>query len=192
MARILSFIFGLLLIASLVYGAFELIRIGLTAFAALDKTLAAAIIAASATVIVSVTTVVLGNVYASRIQVQKENRDRKIPVYEHLLTFFFRFMNSEKTGEVFDEVELVKFGQEFNRQFMVWGSDAVVSAYVKWRMYITRQTSPPDPKESLFLLEDLIFAIRRDLGYKNNGLTAGDILAVFVNDVQSLLPRANR
>lgn len=190
MARILSLAFGLLLLAAIGYGLYELLRLSFSAFASLDKSVAAAIIAASATILVSVITVVIGNVYASRVQIQKENRDRKIPVYEELFTFFFRFMNTDKTGEVVGEREFGEFGQHFNRQFMVWGSDAVVSAYVRWRRFITDEKKrQAEPKESLFLFEDLVYAIRKDLGHRNNGLSSGDILALFVNDIQSILPR---
>lgn len=190
MARVLSPLLGLILLAAIGYGLYEILRMGLTALAGLDKGVKAAIVAASATILVSVITVVIGNVYASRVQIQKENRDRKIPVYEDLFTFFFRFMNQEKSGEVVGEREFAQFSEQFNRQFMVWGSDDVVSAYVKWRMFITDEKKQQlEPQENLFLFEDLVYAIRKDLGHTNKGLNTGDILSLFVNDVQSILPR---
>ncbi|MCH7729499.1 MAG: hypothetical protein IH991_23940 [Planctomycetes bacterium] len=35
----------------------------------------------------------------------------------------------------------------------------------------------------MFIYEDLIRAIRRDLGHKNKDLTKGKLLSLFVNDI---------
>jgi hypothetical protein len=40
----------------------------------------------------------------------------------------------------------------------------------------------------LFAFEQMLFEIRRDLGHENNGLGAGDLLRLFINDVDDYLP----
>ena len=41
----------------------------------------------------------------------------------------------------------------------------------------------------LFAYEDLLYAVRRDLGHGNRGLKRGDILALFVNDIEEHLKK---
>jgi hypothetical protein len=45
------------------------------------------------------------------------------------------------------------------------------------------------PTDILFILEDIIFEIRKDMGQKKSGLNKGDILAFFVNDIKEHLPK---
>jgi hypothetical protein len=49
-----------------------------------------------------------------------------------------------------------------------------------------------NPLNAMFLYEALIFSIRRDLGHRNKGLVTGDILALFVNDIDQHLPPKRR
>ena len=46
-----------------------------------------------------------------------------------------------------------------------------------------------EPMKLMLLYESLILAIRKDLGHKNKGLVAGDILALFLNDIEEHLPK---
>lgn len=39
----------------------------------------------------------------------------------------------------------------------------------------------------VLLYEKLVLAIRRDLGHRNGGLVQGEVLALFVNDVQDVI-----
>jgi hypothetical protein len=188
--RILSWVVTILSFAgsaAVLYGIVLAIMSVVRIFSSLDKTEAAAFIAAFATIVVSVVSVVFGNLYTSYLRVQKENRTKKIPVYEALLTFMFRFFGSSEKTPAPNEDEAKTFMAEFNREFMVWGSDSVVAAWVRWRKHFAK--SPDDTKEAMFLIEDLIRAIRRDLGHRNKGLAEGDILAIFINDIHTVLPR---
>ena len=44
-----------------------------------------------------------------------------------------------------------------------------------------------NPMKLILLYEKLILAIRRDLGHNNKGLKTGDVLALFVNDIDQHL-----
>jgi hypothetical protein len=39
----------------------------------------------------------------------------------------------------------------------------------------------------MFLIEDVMFAIRKDLGHGNKRLTQGDVLALFINDIDAFM-----
>jgi hypothetical protein len=100
---------------------------------------------------------------------------------------------STKTGDRLSEKEMIEFMSNFTQRVMVWGDDGVLVAWIKWRRLLIDQAAmKAAPMKSMFLYEDLIFAIRRDLGHRNKALVTGDILALFVNDVDQYLPRNDR
>lgn len=88
------------------------------------------------------------------------------------------------------EEEMLTFIKKFTPSFMVWGSDDVLAAWSRFRrLSITAMSK--DPAESLWAFEDLILAIRKDLGHSNRGLTRGVVLGLFVNDIDSILHGQN-
>jgi LPS O-antigen subunit length determinant protein (WzzB/FepE family) len=126
--RVLAFVTGLAIICAVLYAAFVATTAAVGVFVATDKTVVSALITASATVIVAVAAVVLGKLYELRVHVQKENRDKKIPVYEDLLKYFFRTLNNSKSDSLVDDPEVVEFFTRFNERFIIWASDDVVRA----------------------------------------------------------------
>lgn len=183
----LSAFLGLVLVVVLVYVAVTVLR-GLGGILqSLDSSVAAAIIAA----VVSVISIALAKGYESVLLIQKEHRERKIPVYEELLKFMSRAMMAEKLGDTLDESEVRAFMLDFNQRFMVWGSDDVLAAWVRWRRAAVREGTA-DPVELILLYEQLILAIRRDLGHKNKNIKQRDILALFINDIDNALDNQPR
>jgi hypothetical protein len=190
LARAVSFILGLAILGAIGYGLYIFIKEASQAVASIDKTVGAAIIAASATIIASTIAITVGKIYELRLHVEKENRDKKIPVYEDLLKFMFRNLNSSNTSEPLEDPEVLEFMKTFNQRFIVWASDKVIASWVKWRRHISNEiATQARPHEGLFLLEEVMFAIRQDLGYPNKKVATGDILALFINDIDVILPR---
>lgn len=187
--RYSSPILGLLILAGLAYGLFVAGHAIIRALASSNSNVAVAIIAASATVLVSVLSIVLGKVYESRSLIQKEHREKKVPVYEDLINFLFRASMSPKASEPISQKDMIEFMSAFTPRAMVWASDEVLAAWVKWRKTLINDTSRKvNSLDAIFLYEELIFTIRRDLGHKNKALVKGDILALFVNDIDQYLP----
>ena len=183
-----SAIFGLLLLAALGYGIFIAMRSTARVLTSLNSDIAVAIIAASATVFVSVLSIVLGKAYESRELIKKEHREKKIPVYEDLIRFMFRILMGKKTGDQPTEKEILDFMSDFTQHIMVWGSDDVLASWVRWRRAaIDEQEIQKHPMKLLFLYEDLILTIREDLGHKNKNIGKSDVLALFINDIDQYL-----
>ena len=161
---------------------------GIRAFTSLDSDVAAAIIAASATIFVSVLSIILGKIYETRAYIQKEHREKKIPVYEDLIKFTFSSIMGTRTGAKPTESEILEFMSDFTQRIMVWGSDDVLAAWIKLRRAaLNEEELKSNPVKLLLLYEQLILTIRRDLGHKNRNLDTGDVLALFVNDIDQQL-----
>ncbi|MBC7782752.1 MAG: hypothetical protein H7144_02850 [Burkholderiales bacterium] len=181
-------IFGLVLLGAIGYGCFIAVRAAFHVIDSMKSDIAMAIIAAGATVLVSILSILLGKVYEARERIQNQHREKKVPVYEELIQFISRVLSGEKIGTAPTQEEIIKFG--FNQKMMVWGADEVLLAWVKWLRAISdAEVLKADPLKGLFLYEELILAIRRDLGHKNKSLKRGDVLRLFVNDIDvHLLP----
>jgi len=186
--QILVVLLGFILLAAICYGVFIFMRAAMRILTSLNSDIAVAIIAAAATVFVSVLSIVLGKAYESRIIIQKEHREKKIPVYEDLIKFMFRILMGEKTNDKPTEQEIIDFMSHFTQRIMVWGSDDVLVAWVKCRRAaIDEEDIKKNPMKLMILYENLILTIRRDLGHKNKNIGEGDVLALFVNDIDQYL-----
>jgi hypothetical protein len=158
-----------------------------------DVNVQAALIAAFATILVSVLSVVLSRHLENRSQLAKEHRDRKIPVYEDLLKILFKVMQGAKAESPLTEAAVRNAMIDFTQRFMVWGSDDAVRAVVNWRQSILAQVAndPSTSAYSVLLFESVIVALRKDLGHRNKDLRQGDFLRLFINDMDSVLARAD-
>ena len=76
---------------------------------------------------------------------------------------------------------------DFARDLMVWGSVDVIRQYATFRNSTAGAQSPQD---ILWRFEDLIRAIRADLGHSNDGLERGNLLSLFVNDLPDYIPES--
>lgn len=177
-------IVGIALITALGFGLFKLISWIASQLSNLDSNVAAAIVAAAATVLVSVVTLLVGKAMEVRTEIREEHRRRKIPVYESLIKFMSRATMGEKVGKKPTEAETLEFFIEFTQDLMIWGSNEVISSWVEWRKTANENSMDGQKGRSiLYSYEDLVFAIRKDLGHRSGVLEKGDMLRLFVNDL---------
>jgi hypothetical protein len=174
--------FGASIIAALFVGAIVFIfwKV-LKIIASLNTNLSTAIMAASTTIIVSVISILIAKNQETKAYIQKELREKKVPVYEHLISIMFKITYASKLGEApMPESEVLRQMVDMTRNLVIWGSDEVVKAYVKFRTFAN---SNGDSTQMVFIVEELMAAIRKDLGHKNQGFNRGTILGLFVNDL---------
>ena len=156
----------------------------ISAFSGLDAKFGAALVVAAGTVIVSVMSVVVSRFLETRTTIRKELREKKIPVYEDLISFMFKILMASKTGDEVTEQDMLKFMSDFTQRSMVWASDDVLNAWIKFRGASTNEAEIiKNPFLLMFVYEDLIRAIRKDLGHKNKDLSQGKLLSLFINDI---------
>ena len=186
LTKLLQGIIALVVLAGLGWGLYTVLQRLTAHLTTLNPNVLASIIAATATVLVATVTVLLAKYFETRTLVFKEHRDKKVPIYEKLIKFFYDTMYQSKEGKTVSEAEMVKFLKGFVEELTVWGSDDVLKAFGDFKRQ-SPEVIAQDPAKSLFVLENMLFAIRRDLGHKNKNLTQGDILALFVTDIDKHL-----
>ena len=84
---------------------------------------------------------------------------------------------------------MIKFMAEITQELVIWGSDEMLEAFYKFRMMSIENAdgNSENPYDVLFMVEDLLLAIRKDLGHKNKNISRGKILGLFVNDLPNEL-----
>ena len=116
------------------------------------------------------------------------HRPEKMEVYNHFL-FIVRFLQYSVTGEGVpkkrtekENRDLLMHFREFTRGLIEWGSPMVIKQWMEFRRLVT----PKGSRELLFAMDDMLRAIRRDLGLSNRGLARGDLVRLLLKDPDSL------
>ncbi len=153
----------------------------------INESLAVGIIAAASTVFVSVVTVLISKHLEQKALIRNEHRDKKIPIYEELITFLFKIWRAAKDNKNKPtEKEINDFMFSFTQKLIIWGSDEVVVEFNKFRQ------SGMNPVLLMLNIENIWFAIRRDLGHKNKGISRLMLLGLIINDVEEFIEKPNR
>ncbi len=117
-----------------------------------------------------------------RVRLHMNPRRAKIINFIFSLTFADKLEKERPT-----ENEMIKFMAEITQELVIWGSDEMLNAFYKFRMTSIENTGgdSSNPFGVLIMVEDLLLAIRKDLGHKNKNVSRGKILGLFVNDLPS-------
>lgn len=159
-----------------------------SAFKGLEPRILAAIVAGVFTVIVSVISVLMGKYKETKHQIEEQHRLKKIPIYEEFLEFWFKVLLGSKIGKQVSEKDMLEFFTLFTQKLILWGSDEVILEYGDFRTYFMNlandeSTTSKEKLESMYKFEEMILAIRGDVGHKNTAFQRGDILKLFINDL---------
>lgn len=178
--------FALAVAALMLWGAIALARTFWDAFIQLNPTVAAGLLAAVATVLVSVVSVLYAKHLEQRLALRKEHREKKIPVYEDLIAFIFKVLYSVKPEgkSSMSTKEMIDTHSKLTQKAIVWASDDVVQAFHRFR--IASLSAETDKVRVALAVENLFLAIRRDLGHENKNLHTGQLLQLFINDLHKL------
>jgi hypothetical protein len=160
-------------------------------FSGLQKEIAAALIASSATILVSVFSVTGAKYYEKKQTIEQELRQRKIPIYEDFISFLFKLIGTNKTNnKQITEEDMQRFLIEFTQKLMIWGSDEVVAQWLEYRRVMIKHSEIGQPDiNDMFELEKLLIDIRKDIGHKNKNIKKGDLLGLFINDIENYLDK---
>jgi len=146
------------------------------------------LVAASAVVAAAIFSALITQQQVRQRELTESHRMRKIVVYEE---FGDVYLNTLKLARVAkDEKKLAK-GQadvvdlmfQFSKRAMLWASPEVLIAYNSYREY--GQNNKPD-KELLLKVDDVLRAMRRDLGLSSSGLERGSFVSMFLTDPNEL------
>jgi hypothetical protein len=167
----------------IVYGLFGFIRWMFLGVVGLDEKVSAAIIAACATFFVSVATVVYTQHKTKSREIDNSHREQKIKIYKEFMDKAVVGVLKATKEKTFNTPEFQKELEElffsFTGDVIVWGSPAVIRAYTAFRNIGAK----PD---IILRMDDLLKAMRKDLGNSNWSLNRGDLIKLFIKDPEKL------
>ena len=167
------------------FGIFYLIRLIWVSIVALESNLSIAIITASATVLVSVITVVYGKYLEKKREIEQQHRVQKTEIYEKFMVEMFKVLKLIKTEENIAQDQLSEFAEEFSRKLILWGGRDVIREYVKFKKFGNNPKNKGNT-HILILFEKILYSIRKDLGHSNFNLIQKDLLSLMIKDIEKL------
>ncbi|UCG55412.1 MAG: hypothetical protein JSV32_04210, partial [Dehalococcoidia bacterium] len=106
-------------------------------------------------------------------------------LYTEFITQVVGIVREHKAGQTLDAAatkKLEDFFFDFTTRVMLWGSPSVLQHYGAFR----KVGEKPDPHILLLLLDDVLQAMRKDLGLSNRALARGDLIKMLLTDPESL------
>ena len=193
----------IILLSSLITGLIAIIATFAVAMIVLENDIAVAIVTAGATVFVSVFSAVWARKSEKAQAIEQQIREKKTPVYENFIGIAFdiiwagrnqanqeqndpsqRKQRGESTkGKTPNPVERL---QELTPDLIIWGTDEVIASWVEFRK-VAANPNKDKPMEIMLVFEAFMSAIRKDLGHNDNLLKKGDLLKIFINDIDKHL-----
>lgn len=172
------------LLVPVAIGVFALALIGLLLLLVrIEVGVAVAIIAAAATVLASSVSVTVTRYLEKLRELEQHRRERKTPVYERFVGFWFDYLYAEKLGKKQPTTQAVIAAfLEWTKLLTIWGSDDVIREWARFRERMEALEDAPaeERQEILADFERVLLAIRRDVGYPDTGLSRGDLLALWL------------
>ena len=102
--------------------------------------------------------------------------------YSEFVSLIFDIMIGTKMAMPMSEEETMERTIAFSKEVTLCGSNKVVK---KWATYRT-SAGKLSATQNLEHLEGILFAIREDLGFRKGWMKKGDILSLFINDIQDV------
>lgn len=168
-----------------------IVNVGEQAIALLKKvatSMDAVVIVALITGCVSIIGFIINSIVSKIIEYRKNRQDylakkREIPYGEFVEMIYKVQQNSKQKGS-YTEKQMIEDLSRFSRQITLWGSKRVVKKWVKFR---ENGANPEAAHDNLFLMEEIMNDMRKDLGLKK--VKKGELLSFFVNDVKSAMKK---
>lgn len=154
---------------------------------ATDKVIIVAMITGMVSMVGVVFTSVIAKIVDYRYNVKKYLYDKREVPYEQFISIIYTIMEDMRkpVNKQMTEFEKTKMMSEFAKGLTLWGSNQVVKKWLKYRKTSRENMSS---ENSLLLLEDIIYEIRKDVGQRKK-LGKGDMLSIFINDIEEIIKK---
>jgi hypothetical protein len=184
-------VLALALLILLLYGLGRVTVALVRTFEGLNKQVAAALVAGFASVTVATVSVVGGRILERRAGREHALHEKKSAIYEDFIKGVFDIFDLGVPSERTEDETLTDMKEFFARitpHLIAWASDDVVVAWSRYRR--SAAVADADQMANLFAFEGVLRAVRRDVGHQGRKVQTGDLLGLFVNDVDKFIPKA--
>ena len=150
-----------------------------------DKVIVVAMITGSVSILGVVISSIIAKIVDYRFNVKKYLYDKREVPYEQFIDMVYRIMEDAKKPKEkrMSQEETISMVSEFSKGLTLWGSNRVAKKWIKYRKQCETGNT-----QNLFLLEDIIYEMRKDVGLKRK-MKKGNILSFFINDIEEILKK---
>lgn len=196
--EILNMIYSLGIVALLLFMVYLLIKniglliiIGFEKISIITSSMDSVVIVAIITGGISIVTVLISSVISKFIEYRQITKrylyEKREKPYSEFISMVYKLQMSNRNGnEEYTQSEMINDIANFSQALTLWGSSRVIKKWIKFRELSQDKTVA---MQNLFLLEEIVLEIRKDMGQKKKGLKQGDLLSFFVNDIKNYLPK---
>lgn len=156
----------------------------------IEPPVAAAIVAGAATVLGSTLSLTLGRYFERLRELEERSREKKSKFYEDFMNFWLATLFAKRLGkEEPTTQQIVGAFSDWTATLTFWAPDDVVRRWSQFRLQSAslEGAEASERTEMLFMFEQVLFAMRRDSGYPGTTLARGDLLRLWVNDVDKYI-----
>lgn len=121
--------------------------------------------------------------------VEQAMRPKKLELYTEFNRFFMSIFANEKVAKKPADDDIMKFFSDKTPELITFASNEVIEKWGKLRVGLE---AAPANEAKMFLVEEMLKAIRTDLGHGRRGFHKGDILRLFVNDIDNFLGKKSK
>lgn len=191
----LTTFFGLVLIVILGILAILIIKFlcngimnGIMRLTEVASKLDAVIIVALITGVVSIIGVIISSIFAKIVDYRKSRKEyltqKREKPYGEFVEMIYKVQKNVKVPGIYSEKQMLEDLSKFSKQITLWGSSEVINKWIEFR---ENGTDPEKANNNLFLMEEIMNEMRKDLGLKK--VKKGNLLGFFVNDIKSVLKK---
>jgi hypothetical protein len=146
-----------------------------------ESEIAASLIATLGSVLAASLAYIVGQERSKSRDIAEAHRPRKVELYDPFLTYMLDFMQKSAKGgspaNLNDNPELLKVFTTFTKDLMLWGSPDVIQAWSRFR-----DDGGGSGVGAVAKFDDLIRAIRRDLGHNSWLLPRGSFVRLVISN----------
>ena len=196
--EVLNMIYSLAIVAILFFLIYLLIKhIGILLIKGIEKiggitsSMDSVVIVAIITGGISIVTVLISSIVSKFIEYRQITKrylyEKREEPYKDFISMVYKLQKSTRNNqEEYTQEQMINDISSFSESLTLWGSSRVIKKWIKFRELSQDKTIA---MQNLFLLEEIVFEIRKDMGQKRKGLKQGDLLSFFVNDIKNYLPQ---
>lgn len=144
----------------------------------------AVIIVALITGIVSIASVVISKWLEYRRARNEYLAKKREEPYGEFISMIYKIQQTTRKPEFYTEEMMTNDILNFSKQITLWGSPGVVE---KWDTFRENATNPQNAVNNLFLVEEIMNEMRKDLGLRKT--KKGRLLSFFVNDIHNFIKK---
>lgn len=148
----------------------------------------AVIIVGLVTGLVSLTGAIISSIVAKIVDYRKSRQEyltqKREKPYGEFVEMIYRVQKNIKEPGTYSDEQMLEDLSKFSKQITLWGSSRVINKWIEFR---ENSSDPEKAKNNLFLMEEIMNDMRKDLGLKK--VKKGDLLGFFINDIRKELKK---